>query len=54
MIERSWAEQRGYLDQAVACLDKDKQAEAKEAFSRLEPARRRCTIPFSSKFTNEP
>lgn len=40
MIERSWAEQRGYLDQAVACLDEDKQAEAKEAFGRLEPARR--------------
>ncbi|WP_209445731.1 DUF5054 domain-containing protein [Paenibacillus etheri] len=40
MIERSWAEQRGYLDQAVACLDKDKQAEAKEAFGSLEPMRK--------------
>lgn len=43
MIERSWAEQRGYLDQAIACLDKDKQAEVKEAFGRLEPTRKDCS-----------
>jgi hypothetical protein len=35
-IESSWAEQRGYLDQAVAYLDADKQAEVKEAFESLQ------------------
>lgn len=38
-IESSWAEQRGYLDQAVACLDVEKQAEATKAFESLLPTK---------------
>ncbi|MFC3746042.1 DUF5054 domain-containing protein [Paenibacillus sp. GCM10012306] len=39
MIESSWAEQRGYLDTAVAALSEDKQAEARAAFEQLKPVK---------------
>ncbi|WP_063567154.1 DUF5054 domain-containing protein [Paenibacillus sp. O199] len=39
MIESSWAEQRGYLDTAVACLSEDKQKEALQAFEQLNPVK---------------
>jgi hypothetical protein len=38
MIERSWAEQRQYMDQAVSFLEADKKAEALQAFENLKPA----------------
>jgi hypothetical protein len=36
-IERSWAEQREYLDQALAALSSDKREEALRAFAELTP-----------------
>lgn len=37
LFESSWKEQRAYLDQALAVLDKELIAEAQEAFERMQP-----------------
>ncbi|MFF2479409.1 DUF5054 domain-containing protein [Paenibacillus sp. NPDC058071] len=39
LIERSWEEQRAYVDSAVSYLDEQKQAEAAKAFEQLKPVR---------------
>lgn len=39
LFERSWKEQRAYLQKAVACLSEDKQKEVEEAFHLLTPKR---------------
>jgi uncharacterized membrane protein YecN with MAPEG domain len=43
MIESSWAEQRAYLDTAIACLSEDKRAEALQAFEQLQPVKTELT-----------
>jgi hypothetical protein len=39
MIESSWAEQRGYLDHAVSCLESGKRKEANQVLDQLKPLR---------------
>jgi len=36
-FERSWREQRGYIEKAIAALQSDKQSEARTSFQLLEP-----------------
>ncbi|MEK8130544.1 DUF5054 domain-containing protein [Paenibacillus filicis] len=39
MMEKSWAEQRAYIDEAISFLTPDKQAEARQVLEQLNPVK---------------
>lgn len=49
VIEKSWQEQRAYIEKAVGCLSEAHKAEAKAAIARLRPEKP-CDISHYKKF----
>lgn len=52
VIEKSWSEQREYIDKALACLSPDHKAQAQVALGRLRP-KKPCDISRYKKFESK-